>query len=55
MEKRFGGILVVAMAFTVLYGVLKLRKMQTIYDTQCPPKKSQKQTQSAVEMAETLA
>jgi hypothetical protein len=37
-EKRFGSILVVAMALTVLYGVLKLKQMQTIYDTQCPPK-----------------
>jgi hypothetical protein len=40
MEKRFGGILVVAMAFTVLYGVLKLKQMQAIYDAQCPPKES---------------
>ncbi len=38
LEKRFTGILVVAMAFTVLYGVLKLKQMQTIYDEQCPPK-----------------
>jgi hypothetical protein len=37
-EKRFGSILVVAMALTVLYGVLKLKQMQTIYDEQCPPK-----------------
>ena len=33
-------LLVVAMAFTVFYGVLKLRQMQTIYDAQCPPKGS---------------
>jgi hypothetical protein len=38
MEKRFGAILVVAMALTVLYGVLKLRQMQTTYDVHCPPK-----------------
>jgi hypothetical protein len=38
LEKRFGSILVVAMACTVLYGVLKLKHMQTIYDEQCPPK-----------------
>jgi hypothetical protein len=38
MEKRFGGILVVAMVFTVFYGVLKLRQMQTTYDAKCPPK-----------------
>lgn len=38
MEKRFGGILVAAMALTVLYGVLRLKQMQTAYDAQCPPK-----------------
>ncbi|MGA9497773.1 MAG: hypothetical protein WBV41_18065, partial [Terriglobales bacterium] len=38
LEKRFTGILIVGMAFTVLYGVLKLKQMQTIYDEQCPPK-----------------
>jgi len=26
------------MAITVLYGVLKLRKMQATYDAHCPPK-----------------
>ena len=26
------------MAFTVFYGVLKLRHMQAIYDARCPPK-----------------
>jgi hypothetical protein len=38
MEKRFAVILVVAMALTVFYGVLKLNQMQTIYDARCPPK-----------------
>jgi hypothetical protein len=38
MEKRFGALLVVAMAITVLYGILKLRKMQATYDAHCPPK-----------------
>jgi hypothetical protein len=38
LEKRFGSALVVAMAITVLYGVLKLRQMQTSYDTNCPQK-----------------
>jgi hypothetical protein len=37
-EKRLASLLVVAMAFTVFYGVLKLRQMQTIYDAQVPPK-----------------
>jgi hypothetical protein len=38
MEKRFAALLVVAMALTVFYGVLKLRRMQTTYDAQSPPK-----------------
>ncbi len=37
-EKAFAGLLVVAMAITVFYGVLKLRQMQTTYDAHCPPK-----------------
>jgi len=40
MERRFAALLVVAMAITVLYGVLKLRRMQTVYDARCPPKAS---------------
>jgi hypothetical protein len=40
IEKRLVGVLVVAMAMTVFYGVLKLRQMQTIYDANCPPKSS---------------
>jgi hypothetical protein len=38
MEKRFAALLVVTMAITVLFGVLKLRQMQTAYDAHCPPK-----------------
>jgi hypothetical protein len=38
LEKRFVAILVVAMAITVFYGVLKLRRMQIAYDAKCPPK-----------------
>ena len=38
MEKRFAALLVVIMASTVLFGVLKLRWMQAIYDANCPPK-----------------
>ena len=38
LEKRFASILVVAMALTVFYGVLKLKRMQSIYDLQCPGK-----------------
>jgi hypothetical protein len=38
MEKRFAGLLVVIMAITVFYGVLKLRQMQSTYDAHCPPK-----------------
>jgi len=38
MEKRFAALLVVIMAITVLFGVLKLRRMQATYDANCPPK-----------------
>jgi hypothetical protein len=38
LEKRFAAALVVAMALTVFFGVLKLRQMQIAYDTQCPLK-----------------
>jgi len=38
VERRIAGTLVVAMAITVLYGVLKLKKMQLTYDANCPPK-----------------
>ncbi|HKN74419.1 MAG TPA: hypothetical protein VJW94_04515 [Candidatus Acidoferrum sp.] len=38
LEKRFAAVLVLIMAVTVAYGVLKLRQMQTIYDAHCPPK-----------------
>ncbi len=37
-ERRLAGLLVVAMAITVLYGVLKLKRLQAIYDARCPPK-----------------
>jgi hypothetical protein len=38
MEKRFAGALVIIMVLTVLYGVLKLKQMQTNYDVRCPQK-----------------
>ena len=38
LEKRFAGLLVVMMAITVLFGVLRLRQMQAVYDARCPPK-----------------
>jgi hypothetical protein len=38
IERKLVGFLVVVMAITVIYGVLKLRQMQTIYDAHCPPK-----------------
>jgi hypothetical protein len=37
-EKRFAVLLVVAMVIIVFYGVLKLRRMQAVYDAHCPPK-----------------
>jgi hypothetical protein len=39
-EKRFASTLIVLMALTVLCGILKLKQMQTHYDTQCPPSAS---------------
>ena len=38
VERRIAGTLVIAMAITVVYGVLKLRQMQTTYDANCPPR-----------------
>ncbi len=40
LEKTMGGLLVLGMAITVFYGVLKLRQMQADYDLRCPPKES---------------
>lgn len=39
-EKRFAGALVVAMALTVVYGVLRLRAMQSAFDAHRPAKPS---------------
>jgi hypothetical protein len=38
LERRISSLLVLFMAFVVLYGVLQLKKMQAIYDEKCPPK-----------------
>jgi len=38
LEKSMGGLLVLGMAVTVFYGVLKLRQMQADYDLRCPAK-----------------
>ena len=38
LEKKFAGALVIIMAFTVLYGVLKLKQMQANYDARAPQK-----------------
>jgi hypothetical protein len=40
VERMLTGLLVVAMAITVFYGVLKLRRMQQDYDLRSPPKAS---------------
>jgi hypothetical protein len=37
-ERFCAGLLVLGMGATVVYGVLKFRKMQTDYDLRCPPK-----------------
>jgi hypothetical protein len=38
VEKTLVGVLIVIMAITVFYGVLKLKRMQATYDAHCPPK-----------------
>jgi hypothetical protein len=38
LERRFSGVLVIAMVILVFYGVLKLKRMQAIYDARCPQK-----------------
>jgi hypothetical protein len=38
VERVLTGILVIAMAITVAFGVLKLKQMQADYDANCPPK-----------------
>ena len=40
LEKAMGGLLVLGMAVTVFYGVLKLKQMQADYDLRCPAKES---------------
>jgi hypothetical protein len=40
VERILTGLLVVAMAITVFYSVLKLRRMQADYNLRCPPKAS---------------
>jgi len=37
-ERRISSILIIFMALVVLYGILRLKKMQTLYDANCPPK-----------------
>jgi len=36
LETLFSGVLVSCMAIIVIYGVIKLRNMQAVYDTNCP-------------------
>jgi hypothetical protein len=38
LERHLDSLLVIIMALTVFYGILKLRKMQQIYDALSPPK-----------------
>jgi hypothetical protein len=41
-ERKLVGLLVLAMAATVFYGVLKLRQMQSDFTRRCPPKDDSK-------------
>ena len=36
LERRFGSLMVLAMVAVVIYGVLKLKRMQAEYDARCP-------------------
>jgi hypothetical protein len=38
LERQFSGVLVIAMVIMMFYGVLRLKRMQAIYDAHCPPK-----------------
>ena len=38
MERRLAGLLVILMVILVIYGVLKLKRMQATYDAHCPQK-----------------
>ncbi len=38
LERRLSSILVATMAIIVIYGVLKLKQLQTTFDERCPPK-----------------
>jgi hypothetical protein len=38
LERRCGSALIITMVIFVIYGVLKLKKMQEDYDTRCPAK-----------------
>jgi hypothetical protein len=38
VEKKLVGLLVLSMAATVFYGILRLRQMQADYVLRCPPK-----------------
>ena len=42
LERRFGGVLVLAMVVIVIYGVLKLKRMQVEFDARCPVKVKEK-------------
>jgi hypothetical protein len=42
LERRFVGVLVLVMAATVFYGVLKLKSMQADYTLRLPPKEKEK-------------
>jgi len=47
LEMVAGSILVVMMVITVVYGVLKLKQMQTLYDAHLPPKEGKHHADAA--------
>lgn len=51
LEKRFSMLLIVSMAITVIYGALKLKRMQETYDARCPEKGSEGATKHLAQSA----
>jgi hypothetical protein len=47
IERMLAGALILSMGATVLYGILKLRKMQAEYDLRCPAKEEGKAAKAA--------
>jgi len=47
IERMLGGVLVLLMVGTVIYGVFKLKRMQSLFDTHRPPKTGKRHADEA--------